>query len=243
MIISVHIPRTAGSSFRAYLRESPDINLVGDYGSPIMVPAIIRNAYASFGRLKQWLKPLDTSIDCLHGHFLPVKYKGYIDKPEVKFITWLREPADRIRSQYDYCFQSNKAVDKSPFQNKVARQSWSFEAFYTSRQMRNLYTKFLWKFPIENMDFIGIVEHYEEDFHYICQHYFNDINPTFTYGNRTKSEEILDDERRQIEHLNQRDYALYRHGLSLRHARLNQVDAMPQQSTKSNVKEPNPISR
>jgi hypothetical protein len=187
-----------------------------------MVPAILRNSFATYGRLKLWANPIPKNVDCLHGHFLPAKYIGYVKHPEVKFITWLRDPADRIRSQYDYCFQSNKNVDKSPFQNKVARQRWSFEAFYSHSHMRNLYTKFFWNFPVQQMDFIGIVEYYEEDFLYVCQHYFDDEKPKFTYGNRTNSIVSAGEERQHIIQLNQADQALYEHGLRLRGLRYSQ---------------------
>ena len=219
MIISVHIPRTAGSSFRAYLRSNPNINLREDYGSPIMVPGIIRNGFALGGRIVQTLKPIAKDVDCLHGHFLPYKYASYT-RPGVKFITWLRDPADRIRSQYDYCFQSDKRVDKSPFQNKVAREKWSFEAFSAHPRMQNLYSKFFWRFPLERFHCIGLVEHYEEDFKHICEHFFNDMEPKFTYGNRTRSVVLEDDTRAHLNKLNGPDFELYRTAAELRKARM-----------------------
>ena len=224
MIISVHIPRTAGSSFRAYLRSNPKISLQEDYGNPIMVPSLVRNSFAILGRMKLSVKPVAKQIDCLHGHFLPVKYKGYLGAKNVEFITWLRDPALRIRSQYDYCFQSNKAIDKSPFQNKVAREKWSFEAFYSDPRMQNLYSKFFWQFPLSNFDFVGIVEHYEEDFKIFCQRFFQDFNPKFTYGNRTLSFSVDDDSLEQIRRINKKDYAIYDKGLALRAKRMEDYE-------------------
>ena len=220
MIISVHIPRTAGSSFRAYLRSNPNIKLKEDYGNPIMVPGVIRNGFALGGRMIQAIRPLSNTVDCLHGHFLPFKYKSYTGKPGVKFITWLRDPAERIRSQYDYCFQSDKAVDKSPFQNKVAREKWSFEAFIEHPRMNNLYTKFFWQFPIDRFDCIGLVEHYEEDFKYICEQFFNDMEPKFTYGNRTRSVSLDESMRNHIKKLNEADFLVYQQALELRNSRV-----------------------
>jgi len=220
MIISVHIPRTAGSSFRAYLRGHSDISLMEDYGSPIMVPSLIRNTYAKLGQVKNNFTSIPDQYNCLHGHFLPIKYRQYLKKPDVHFITWLREPALRIRSQYDYCFQSDKAVDRSPFQNKVARENWSFEKFYSDARMQNLYSKFLWKFPISNFDFIGIVEKYDEDFKYFCETYLSDYNPKYMHGNRTLSAQVNAAERAAIEKLNSDDYFIYREALQLRKVRV-----------------------
>ncbi len=225
MIISVHIPRTAGSSFRAYLRGSARIHLKEDYGNPIMVPSLIRNSVAVAGRLKKKIQPLSDKIDCLHGHFLPYKYKDLVGKPGVKFITWLRDPADRIRSQFDYCFQSNKDIDKSPFQNKVARENWSFEAFYSDARMKNLYSKFFWKFPLESFECIGIVEHYETDYQYICEWFFNDFDPKFTYGNRTNPVVMKEDQKKEIYRINQLDCAIYQKALEMRASRLKSAGA------------------
>ncbi len=225
MIISVHIPRTAGSSFRAYLRANSNINLMEDYGNPIMVPSVIRNGFASYGYVKQLFRPIPKNIDCLHGHFLPFKYKRSKDQQNVKFITWLRDPAQRIRSQYDYCFQSDKRVDKSPFQNKVAKEKWSFEAFFTDSRMQNLYSKFLWRFPINLFDFVGIVEYYEEDFKYFAEHYFNDFEPKYIYGNRTSPVEIDESTREKIMRINAPDYKIYETGLSMKKRRATPVNA------------------
>lgn len=221
MIISVHIPRTAGSSFRAYLSRNPAIRMVENYGNPIFVPALLRNGFATCARWKYRLKPMAPEAHIIHGHFLPTTYRHLYKQKRAKFVTWLRDPADRIRSQYDYCFQSDKRVDKSPFQNRVARENWSFRDFYNHPHAQNLYTKFLWNFSIEYFDFIGIVEHYNEDFSYFCRHYFNDDNPQEIYGNRTLSSFASDENKAQIRRLNEADYALYQYALDKRAARFN----------------------
>lgn len=220
MIVSVHIPRTAGSSFRAYLSRNPAIQLVENYGNPIFVPALLRHSAAVYSQLKNRLQPVDRQTNIIHGHFLPATYAHLYNQKKAKFITWMREPADRIRSQYDYCFQSDKRVDKSPFQNRVARENWSFTEFYQHPHAQNLYTKFLWNFSIEYFDFIGIVEHYKDDFSYFCSHYFNDDNPQEIYGNRTLSSFASDENKAQIRKLNEADYALYQYALDKRAARL-----------------------
>lgn len=220
MIISVHIPRTAGSSFRAYLRQHPHIRLVEDYGDPILVPSIIRNNYARFGKKKT----ISTeTVDCLHGHFLPFKYRTFIDQPDVHFITWLRDPAQRLLSQYHFCFLSDKKVDKSPFQNRVVREEWTFEQFYSHPRLRNLYAKFFWGFPIDQFEFIGIVEHYEEDFAFICRHYFHDKRPVSVYANRTGNAEVSEEDEKRIRVLHAEDYKIYEDALIRRAHRKEQT--------------------
>lgn len=223
MIISVHIPRTAGSSFRAYLRRNPNIRLLEDYGNPILVPRAVSRTYAALGRVREMFKGVPDDVDCLHGHFLPYKYKYLLNSNDVRFITWLRDPIDRLRSQYDYCFESNKKVDKSPFQNKVAREQWTFEAFARHPYIKNIYTRIFWQFPIDAFDFIGIVEHFESDFKYICEHYFNDYDPTLVYGNQTLGHKTSEVDVEQLRDWHRRDFKLYEYALEKRRKRVHTV--------------------
>lgn len=223
MIVSVHIPRTAGSSFRAYLRQHPSIHVVEDYGNPIFVPSLVRNSVATVAGWKQRWKKVDPDTDIIHGHFLPTTYRHLRAVNDTKFITWFREPADRIRSQYDYCFQSDKSIDKSPFQNRVFRENWTFSDFYSHANAQNIYSKFLWHFSIEYFDFIGIVEHYKEDFRYFCHTYFQDDEPKEIFGNRTLSSFASDADKVRIRELNEADYALYEIALKKREQRMQQA--------------------
>jgi hypothetical protein len=46
---------------------------------------------------------------------------------------------------------------------RVVKEKWSFEQFCFSPQMRNFYAHFLWSFPLDLFDFIGITERFDED--------------------------------------------------------------------------------
>ena len=37
---------------------------------------------------------------CIHGHFLPLSYRHLARRADVRFVTWLREPIDRLLSHY-----------------------------------------------------------------------------------------------------------------------------------------------
>ena len=40
-------------------------------------------------------------IDCIHGHFMPLKYR-ILDSNNIFFLTWLRNPVQRLISHYYY---------------------------------------------------------------------------------------------------------------------------------------------
>ena len=42
-----------------------------------------------------------------------------------------------------------------------------------SEQFRNIYTQYLWSFPLENFAFIGTSENYQEDLQEFCRRYLS----------------------------------------------------------------------
>lgn len=100
MIISVHLPKTGGKSFEAALQTRFGASLLEDYGTfPMNTPpyervraaveASVINADADF-----------TGVACIHGHLLPVKYLLMAARRDVTFVTWVREPVQRMLSNY-----------------------------------------------------------------------------------------------------------------------------------------------
>ena len=83
-LISVHIPKTAGTAFRHVLTDVYGLNgVLGDYP-----PDSIYHPE----------RAIDPQINVIHGHFTPSKYQGYF--PQAKRIVWLRHPLFRLISEY-----------------------------------------------------------------------------------------------------------------------------------------------
>ncbi len=99
MLISLHMPKTAGGSFLKALEGHFGDALLKDYDNPMHVPAFERNLHAlqeSISNGKRELK----DFNCIHGHFLPLKYLLYSVRQRATFITWIREPVERLLSHY-----------------------------------------------------------------------------------------------------------------------------------------------
>jgi len=88
--------------------------------------------------------------------------------------------------------------------------------------MQNFYHQFLWGFPLHNFDFIGITEHYEDDFKYFSQTFLHQNLASFkvNINENNKGKYPLNKSlRKQIESFHEVDMELYHQALKLRSQR------------------------
>jgi hypothetical protein len=228
VLISVHLPKTAGLSFRAALEEHYGERFAFDYGDyPLAHAPAERHRKALQAALESPVRDLG-GIGCIHGHFLPVKYLLLADRLDCRFVTWMREPVARLVSHFHYWQRSYDPVSNlpSPLHRRVVEEHWSLEQFCQAPELRNVYTEFLWGFPLQRFDFIGITEHYEEDLPYFSTRFLGQparvhaLNQRGESVARSSACELPEALRRQVEEYHGADLALYRQALALRRTRL-----------------------
>jgi hypothetical protein len=224
MIISLHLPKTAGSSFRFALATHFGRALLLDYADPpiMSVPAYERNR----GALKASIRNGNRGrpgIECIHGHFLPLKYLLLGARQEVTFITWMRHPVERMVSHYRYWRRIYDPRKAQGLQQTVVEQAWSLERFCLGPELRNFYAQFLWGFPLEQFAFVGITEFYEEDLAYFSREYLGttlDLHRE-NVGHRAGTRYEIDPGlRAQVERHHDWDMELYERALGKRLKRL-----------------------
>jgi len=216
MIISVHLPRTAGTSFRKALTTHFSTRLLRDYSDyPINTPQSERNRAALQASLRNAESDFP-DVECIHGHFLPIKYLLLVHKRQVKFVTWMRHPVERVLSHY-YYWKKTYSPRSAPLLRRVVEEEWSLERFCLGPELRNLYWQFLWGFPLDYFDFIGITEFYEDDIAYFGQHYLGAYTKAKRRNARTNGAYQIDGSfRNEIEAFHDRDMDLYRKALEKR---------------------------
>lgn len=158
MIVSVHIPKTAGVSFRTGLRQRFGDRLLLDYGdSPLSGSLSDR-----WRRLRRRVEvhrragEITSSYDAVHGHFAASKYQPLGDR--VALCAFFRDPVERLISQYRY-WQRTPYPDNRMWARMHADNMSPGQLASLPRQ-RGIYRLFTAGLPMERFAFVGITEEY-----------------------------------------------------------------------------------
>ena len=150
MLVSVHIPKTGGSSLRrSVLEPFFGDRLLLDYDdAPLSHDAAERN-----GKALAWEPSPDLldRYDCVHGHFLATKYLSA--NVPCRFAVWFRDPEQRVLSRFHY-------GKRSETPGNIFAPEMTLQEFCEIDRFHNVYAKYLWNFDLERFDFIGITERY-----------------------------------------------------------------------------------
>lgn len=212
-LVSLHIPKTAGTSFRAVLERV--------YGKRLARLDIRHGEMLLDG--KQFLgSALPSGVRAVHGHFMYRNLEQAIDMKSrrVPVITWLRHPVQRVLSNYFYLSARmgdamNEAHSGTNLRMNMQR---SLIEFARTDYARNRMSRFLEGIALEDLFFIGIVEHMDEDLVRLASMLGWPVmeapknNITGDYP-ETVPPEVLD----EIAQLNADDMALYNRALDIRY--------------------------
>lgn len=228
MLISVHMPKTAGLSFRAALESHFGDRFQADYGDyPLAHSPHARREQAQ--RSRKALSAVEFSPQgCVHGHFLPVKYLSLAESVPCIFVTWLREPLARLISHYHYWQRSYEPElgSTTSLHRRVIEERWTLRQFCLAPEVRNVYCEFLWGFPRQRLAFVGISEYYPEELRYFSQEILGNNLLLKTLNSRDNGprnpvyDELSDTDRQEIATFHADDVALYRSALESRARRI-----------------------
>jgi len=203
MIISVHIPKTGGTSFRNFLIKAFNKKVVFDYRNLYNKPKLI-------GSSKTIEKiPLDTKV--IHGHFKADKYDDLF--PNAKLITWFRNPLEIPISLYYHflrCPNFKNSDCKALYDEKMSLKEFVLNIGDGNRSPYFISTK-----ELVDFDFIGITEMYDKSMRLFRKLFHIDnsipvikenINPQKNFESKYRIDPEI---RKLIRKLFIKDYKLY----------------------------------
>ena len=143
-LISVHIPKTGGVSFRNILRSRFGTGYVQMYWD------VITDCTG------QVLEEIPAQATCVHGHFVASDLQARL--PGCPLVTWVRDPVDRVASSYHYMLRSpdwQNSLCRELHERKLGLLEYAELTF-----ARNEMARFLGTVPIHDFDFVGLMEDY-----------------------------------------------------------------------------------
>jgi hypothetical protein len=152
MLISIHVPKCAGTSFRQVLGTLFGAQVWFNYGT-------------IFTREQAKPELVPPGVRIIHGHFLADAFDGVI--PRRRLLTWVRHPVERVVSNYQHFLRSPDMRDdccRALYERKL-----SLRGFADLDWMSNLTTRYLANKPVEDFEFVGIADCFPESIDRFCR--------------------------------------------------------------------------
>jgi len=203
-IISIHIPKTGGTSFYHTLQQVYGSNLSISYKRRDIVPLLRKGAFNP--------THLSPTTHVLHGHFYYSEIAKMHQITDARIICWLRDPIERLISNYHF-FQAgllNPARNPLSYAKNKHRLHETLLEFAQLPENRNRMSTFLAGLPLEQLFFWGFQENFESDIRRLGVIL---AWPAVKVEHLNRSEktnyDITPSLRSQLEILNQKDMELY----------------------------------
>lgn len=207
-LISIHIPKTAGTSFYQVLER--------EYDNKVSISIKRKHLVNDKNPLKNVILP-HTKI--IHGHFLYSEVKSIHDRDNSDIIVWLRDPVARVVSNYNFFISglNNKKRNlKNYFINKHRKNETLLE-YASKEENRNRMTKFLEGIDLEDIFFIGLVEYFNEDLDALASKLnWSLVNVPYLNKGTNASANYNENVLQQLQAWNSKDIELYKKALQIR---------------------------
>lgn len=216
-LISIHIPRTAGTSFYQILQQV--------YGEHLSI-SLRRKDIAMMNNGGLSKSDLPSGLKAIHGHLYYAEAKTIHLENNSKIICWLREPAARVMSNYRFFINGlhNPQKNLAVYQLNKHRIEESLIEYARLEENCNRMSKFLDGIALEDLFFFGTLESFQDDVRTLSNALsWPEINiphlnsvPNNKANKKQVNGKVVD----EIRALNALDYELYSKALELKE-RLN----------------------
>lgn len=210
ILISVHVPKTGGTSFRHVLETRFGTGLLIDHPwERLPDPLNGERLRGSDDEIRRALR----GITCIHGHFNVRKYLPLLEVEGIEplFMTWLRDPVERAVSTYFFLRGNLGSPMRHSDWERRARDLTMEQFFADGDYGRDRQYGQLSGLPMDRYAFLGRTERYAESLQ-VFSHVFvgGRAMPRAPHRRRNKQRrgeryEIPTELRRQLEESNAQD--------------------------------------
>ncbi|MEN8223766.1 MAG: sulfotransferase family 2 domain-containing protein [Bacteroidota bacterium] len=216
-IVSIHIPKTGGRSFHKVLKQI--------YGRSLDQRFEKHHYFPKSGNKGDIKLDLPKGIRGIHGHLYISQVLHIIEKDNPKVISWVRNPVDRVISNYYYFMKRIREGDTPDRQKE--KENFSLLEYAAQAKRRNRMSAILSGIELDDFFFIGIMEQFEKDISELASlmgwtditeipHINNSSDFKFNNDCKTQYGDINNDMRNEVAALNENDIKLYKKIKSLR---------------------------
>ena len=212
-IIYIHIPKTAGSSVLEFFQqnyEQSEIQVVKrrDFKehAPITPTELIR-------------KVVNPETKVLLGHFTFREVEPLVlDHPGIKIITFLREPVQRVIS--NFLFFKQRILTRKVPDKLLKRKKESLLDYARLSESQNRMSVFLEGIDLNSFFFVGLMESFDEDIALLAEALGLNVEDVPKANKNkffnTRDFQISPEELDELKSLNMEDVALYARAIELR---------------------------
>lgn len=197
MVVSVHIPKCAGTSFRFVLRHLYADRVWDNYGRV-------------FSREQSRAGIVPAGIRCIHGHFLADAFDGLYPRREL--ITWVRHPVERVAATYYHQLRTPDWRDDCC--RLLHERGLGLRQFAELDWMRNTSSRYAAGKPVSAFAFVGVVERFSDSLElfrrrFAPNHLFPEPRTNVNRARTTERYPLSREDFGYILSLNQADQAWY----------------------------------
>ncbi|PIV81849.1 hypothetical protein COW53_02130 [bacterium CG17_big_fil_post_rev_8_21_14_2_50_64_8] len=198
--VFVHVPKTAGTSFRTAMEDSFGLEAMAfDYGpdSPKTSPLVRDLVYREDNPERLWSELQAGGVRILSGHVRAERYVRYCDPENI--MVFLRDPIQRLVSEFLH-FQRHNGYTKG-------FDDFSHDTAFIDRQLQ-----YLTGCRLHEVGFLGITEQYEDSLRLANEQFGWNLRNLVLNTHRSDLEShyvLKGAEAQEILELNRQDIAFY----------------------------------
>lgn len=157
MIVSIHLPKCAGTSLKSSIANAFGDQCFLDYGNLV----VDQSKRANQVRLKKKKMLINAHLKgelnykVIHGHFYASKYLDVIECP--RWVTVLRNPLELVPSYFNFL----RSLNRDGLLINIAKEMNSLEEFVVHPWFCNIMTKLIYPLRLKDFSMVGTVEYYK----------------------------------------------------------------------------------